>query len=83
MAADDGNADLPALAEGRAWGIDLAQRAALALLAAVGGRGIDRGDPAQRLVREAAFYAIQAQTAPGRAATLKRFGRGGGPTKTN
>ena len=29
--------------------------------------------PAQRLVREAAFYTVQAQTAPGRDATLRRM----------
>ena len=70
-AADEGQVDVPAMAAARAGGIDLAQRASLALLAAVGGRGIERTHPAQRLVREAAFYAIQAQTAEGRAATLR------------
>ena len=70
-AADVGQVDVPAMAAGRARAIDLAQRATLALLAAVGGRGVERAHPAQRLVREAAFYAIQAQTADGRAATLR------------
>jgi len=71
-AADAGASDPDALSSGRAWGIDLAQRASLALLTAVGGRGMDRSQPAQRLVREAAFYSIQAQTARGRAASLRR-----------
>ena len=70
-AADAGEVDVAAMASARAQGIDLAQRASLALLAAVGGRGVERSHPAQRLVREAAFYAIQAQTADGRAATLR------------
>ena len=35
--------------------------------------GIELGEPAQRLVREAAFYTVQAQTAPGRDATLRRM----------
>lgn len=80
-AADAGQVDVPAMAAARAAGIDLAQQACLALLAAVGGRGVERTHPAQRLVREAAFYAIQAQTADGRAATLHltrdRFGPAG------
>jgi len=76
--ADAGAVDLDALAEGRAWGIDVAQRAALALLAATGGRGVERASPAQRLVREAAFYAIQAQTGPGREAALRRAARAAG-----
>ncbi len=54
----------------RAACIALAQRSATALLAAVGGRGMDLDHPAQRLAREAAFFVIQAQTASGRAATL-------------
>lgn len=70
-AADAGQVDVPALAAARAESIGLAQRATLALLAAVGGRGVERTHPAQRLVREAAFYAIQGQTADGRAAALK------------
>ncbi|CAA9264089.1 MAG: hypothetical protein AVDCRST_MAG76-2943 [uncultured Acidimicrobiales bacterium] len=69
-AADAGEVDVPAMAAARAQAIDLAQRATLALLAAVGGRGLELGHPAQRLVRESAFYAIQAQTSQGRAATL-------------
>jgi hypothetical protein len=54
----------------RAALIGLAQRSSTALLAAVGGRGMDLSHPAQRLAREAAFFVIQAQTADGRSATL-------------
>ncbi|MEO5679493.1 MAG: acyl-CoA dehydrogenase family protein [Acidimicrobiales bacterium] len=61
VAADAGQVDVPAMAAARAEAIDLAQRAALALLAAVGGRGVETSHPAQRLVREAAFYTIQAR----------------------
>ncbi len=50
--------------------LDLGHRATTALLAAVGGGGMDVGHPAQRLAREATFYVIQAQTGDGRAATL-------------
>ena len=57
--------------EHRAACIDLARRSTTALLAAVGGRGMDLGHPAQRLAREADFYVIQAQTVDGRAATLR------------
>ncbi len=78
-AADVGQVDVPAMAAARARGIDVTQRLALALLAAVGGRGVERSHPAQRLVREAAFYAIQAQTAEGRAATLRLTRDQGGP----
>jgi len=74
-AADAGQVDVPALAAARAGSIELAQRATLALLAAVGGRGVERTHPAQRLVREAAFYAIQGQTAEGRAAALALAGQ--------
>jgi alkylation response protein AidB-like acyl-CoA dehydrogenase len=71
--AEGGTADLAALARSRSWGLDIAQRATAALLATSGGTGIELGDPAQRLVREAAFYTVQAQTAPGRDATLRRM----------
>ncbi|MGB3735293.1 MAG: acyl-CoA dehydrogenase family protein [Ilumatobacter sp.] len=54
----------------RAACLDLGHRATTALLAAVGGGGMDLAHPAQRLAREAAFYVIQAQTGDGRAATL-------------
>jgi alkylation response protein AidB-like acyl-CoA dehydrogenase len=55
----------------RAACLDLAGRSTTALLAAVGGRGTELSHPAQRLAREASFYVIQAQTADGRAATLR------------
>lgn len=55
----------------RARCLDLGRRATTALLAAVGGGGMDLGHPAQRLAREAMFYVIQAQTDDGRAATLR------------
>jgi hypothetical protein len=55
----------------RAGCLDLARRSTTALLAAVGGSGVERSHPAQRLAREADFYVIQAQTADGRAATLR------------
>ena len=42
---------------------ELAVRAATALVVAGGGRSILRSNPAQRLLREAAFFTIQAQTA--------------------
>lgn len=64
---EDGQVEL------RAWSLELAVRCALALVAATGGRSMERGHPAQRLLREAAFYAIQAQTGPLRDATLSRL----------
>ena len=71
-AADEGQVDVPAMAEARADALTLAQRSTPALLTASGGRGIELANPAQRLVREAAFYAVQGQTAAGRAAGLHR-----------
>ncbi|PZS19155.1 MAG: hypothetical protein DLM54_07370 [Acidimicrobiales bacterium] len=76
---------LAAMVAARAWALDLAQRGALALVAAVGGRAMTRSHPAQRLVREAAFYAVQAQTGALRTATLGRLSApgticDGGPT---
>ena len=53
---------LAALTEARAWSCELAVRAATALVVAGGGRSILRSNPAQRLLREAAFFTIQAQT---------------------
>jgi len=60
-----------AASDHRARCLDLAHRSTTALLAAVGGAGMDLSHPAQRLAREAAFYVIQAQTVDGRAATLR------------
>lgn len=55
----------------RAGCLDLGRRATTALLASVGGHGMELDHPAQRLMREADFYVIQAQTAEGRASTLR------------
>jgi alkylation response protein AidB-like acyl-CoA dehydrogenase len=57
----------------RAWSLELAVRAASALVVATGGRSMELTHPAQRLLREAAFYTIQAQTSTLRAATLGRL----------
>ncbi len=62
---------IAAASDHRAACLDLARRSTTALLAAVGGRGMDLSHPAQRLAREADFYVIQAQTGDGRAATLR------------
>ena len=59
----------------RAWSLDIAARSAQALVVASGGRSMQLDHPAQRLLREAAFYAIQAQTPPLRAASLDRLTR--------
>lgn len=72
LASMDDSEDYVARAsDHRAACLHLAQRATTALLAASGGRGMDLAHPAQRLAREASFYVIQAQTADGRAATLR------------
>ncbi len=52
------------------------QQLTAALLAAVGGKGMERSHPAQRLHREAGFYVVQAQNAAGRQALLDRVERG-------
>ncbi len=64
------DAHLSELVEARAWGLDVAMRSAQALVAATGGRAMGLDHPAQRLVREAAFWSIQAQSSTLRAATL-------------
>ncbi len=74
VGADPGSdieAHIASASDHRAACLDLARRATTALLAATGGRGMDLAHPAQRLAREADFYVIQAQTADGRAATLR------------
>ncbi|GAC1517297.1 MAG: hypothetical protein NVS1B12_02010 [Acidimicrobiales bacterium] len=53
--------------------IDLANRAAQAWVAASGGRAMERCHPAQRLLREAAFYLVQAQTPALRSMSLDRL----------
>lgn len=58
----------------RAHAGELAVRAAATLVAAGGGAAMSLADPAQRYAREALFHLIQAQTAPVRTATLRRYG---------
>ena len=72
-AGDGADAAVARLVDARAWGLDVAQRAASALVAASGGRAMTLGHPGQRLVREASFYSIQAQTLDLRRATLSRL----------
>jgi len=67
----DAAAVVAAASDHRAACLHLARRATTAFLAASGGGGMDLSHPAQRLMREADFYVIQAQTADGRAATLR------------
>ena len=61
------------MVETRAWSYEIALRAAGALVASAGGRAMQRSHPAQRLLREAAFFSIQAQSADLRSATLDRL----------
>ena len=61
------------LTEVRDRSIDLASRAAQAWVTASGGGAMDRSHPAQRLLREAAFYLVQAQTPSLRDLTLNRL----------
>ena len=65
---------LAAQVKARAQSLELAVRAATALVVATGGRGMSSGHPAQRLLREAAFFTIQAQTPELRRATLAQLG---------
>jgi alkylation response protein AidB-like acyl-CoA dehydrogenase len=72
VALSDSSTDALAIAsEHRAACLGLARRSTTALLAAVGGGGMDLSHPAQRLAREAMFYVIQAQTTDGREAVLR------------
>ena len=59
----------------RAWCIEIAERASLAAVAACSGSANSLLHPAQRLLREAMFYSIQAQTSDVMDATLARFER--------
>ncbi|HVL26661.1 MAG TPA: acyl-CoA dehydrogenase family protein [Acidimicrobiales bacterium] len=72
--ADD-DEDVKRLVGLRAWSLELAVRAAYALVVATGGRSMTLAHPAPRLLREASFYAVQAQTPPVRAAVLERLTR--------
>jgi alkylation response protein AidB-like acyl-CoA dehydrogenase len=71
--ADSADADLAALVATRAEGLALAVRTATALVASVGGRAMSLDHPAQRLLREAVFFTIQAQTPELRRATLDQL----------
>lgn len=76
--ADSGDTSeehLAAMVGARAWSVELAVRAATALVASVGGRAMALDHPAQRLLREAAFFVIQAQTLDQRRATLDQLAR--------
>ncbi len=55
----------------RAQALELGLRCATALLAARGGRGMGTDDPAQRLLRAAAFQLVHSQDRQVRAATLE------------
>ena len=55
----------------RAAALDLVVRSATALVVATGGSAMTLGAPAQRLLREAAFYLVQGQTGPVREATMQ------------
>ena len=71
--ADAAAPDVEALVEARAQSLELAVRAATALVVATGGRAMSADHPAQRLLREAAFFTIQAQTPALRRATLDQL----------
>jgi len=67
------DAHLAAMVDARAQSLELAVRCATALVTSVGGRAMASGHPAQRLLREAAFFTIQAQTPALRRATLAQL----------
>ena len=69
----DASGDLGDMVQARARALDLAVRAATALVTATGGRAMALDHPAQRLLREAAFFTIQAQTPELRRATLAQL----------
>lgn len=76
--ADQGRTDpghLAAMVDARAWAVALALRAAEALVAAVGGRAMTLDHPGQRLLREAAFFSIQAHNPAMRDAVLAQLRR--------
>lgn len=58
----------------RSAALELGVRAATALVVETGGSAMSLDHPAQRLLREAGFLLVQAQTPPVRAATLQRLG---------
>ena len=57
----------------RAASQELLVRATTGLVTARAGAAVRLSDPAQRWHREAMFHLVQAQTAPGRTATLTRL----------
>lgn len=71
---DNGTADITAVADSRAEVLAALQQLTTALVAATGGSAMEYRNPAQRLAREAMFYVVQAQSADGRAASLRRLG---------
>jgi alkylation response protein AidB-like acyl-CoA dehydrogenase len=73
--ADADEPDLEALVVAKAHSLELAVRAATALVVATGGQAMALDHPAQRLLREAAFFTIQAQTPALRRATLAQLSR--------
>lgn len=73
--ADAAGPDRNAMVEARAQSLELAVRAATALVVASGGKAMSTDHPAQRLLREAAFFTIQAQTPALRRATLTQLER--------
>lgn len=74
-AGETGDEHLTAMVDARAWSLELAVRAATALVASTGGRAMSCDHPAQRLLREAAFFVIQAQTPALQQATLRQLSR--------
>lgn len=72
-AVDQGRADLGRVAMARAETVLATQRLTAALLAAIGGKAMERDHPAQRLHREAGFYVVQALNDVGRQAILDRI----------
>jgi alkylation response protein AidB-like acyl-CoA dehydrogenase len=74
--ADAGGTDdahLAAMVDARAHSLELAVRCATALVTSTGGRSMGLDHPGQRLLREAAFFLIQAQTPALRRATLAQL----------
>jgi alkylation response protein AidB-like acyl-CoA dehydrogenase len=63
------------LVAARAWSLDLATRTAQAVIASAGGQAMHKSHPGQRLLREAAFYTVQAQTAALRSDSINRLVR--------
>ncbi len=71
--ADGPEPDVDALVDARGRSLELAVRAATALVVSTGGAAMAADHPAQRLLREAAFFTIQAQTPAQRRATLAQL----------